>query len=178
VSGELGGARASALESGAALTQQPVRLAWGKLRKALGLHPHAAEALAAGPLTTTELAGRRTDLALERSYLASERTLMAWIRTSLSMISFGFTLGKIGQAMEDTEIQGLLGGRSYSISNIAYFLVIIGTIALLGAMIQHFIRVHAMYRLGFPRQFSIAQGIALLLTLVGAFALTALVLEL
>jgi putative membrane protein len=178
VSGELGQTRASVMESGAAPTQQPVRLAWGRLRKALGLHPHAAEALAAGPLSTTELAGRRTDLALERSYLASERTLMAWIRTSLSMISFGFTLGKIGQAMEDPEIKGLLGNRSFSISNIAYFLVIIGTLAMLGAMIQHFVRVRAMYRLGFPRQFSIAQGVALLLTLVGTFALTALILEL
>jgi putative membrane protein len=182
--GELGETRealadVSVMESDAALTQRPIRVVWGRLSKALGLHPHAAEALAgAVPPSANALAERRTDLALERSYLASERTLMAWIRTALSMISFGFTIGKIGEAMQDNKIEGLLGTRSYSISNIAYFLVILGISALLGAMIQHFVRVRALYHFGFPRQFSIAQGVAMLLAFVGGFALTALVLEL
>jgi putative membrane protein len=171
-------AHGSVMEAGAALAQRPIQVLWGRLSRVLGLHRQAAEALAGVHPSANILAEERTGLALERSYLASERTLMAWIRTALSMISFGFTIGKIGQAIKDNEIQGLLGNRSFSISNIAYYLVIIGTIAMLGAIFQHAIRVRAMYKLGFPRQFSIAQGVAVLLTLVGGFALTALVLEL
>jgi uncharacterized membrane protein YidH (DUF202 family) len=68
----------------------------------------------------TALAHERTDLALDRSYLAAERTLMAWIRTALSMISFGFTIGKLGQVLHDVQVKGLLGGgRTVSLENLA-----------------------------------------------------------
>ena len=40
-----------------------------------------------------------TQLALERTSMAAERTLQAWIRTALSLISFGFTIGKLGQVV-------------------------------------------------------------------------------
>ena len=40
-------------------------------------------------------------LALDRNKLAAERTLMAWVRTSLSMISFGFTIYKFLQAIDE-----------------------------------------------------------------------------
>ena len=42
------------------------------------------------PLSTDELA-------LKRTVMAAERTLMAWTRTSLSLISFGFTIYKFLQ---------------------------------------------------------------------------------
>jgi putative membrane protein len=154
----------------------PIRSAFERFVVRLGFHPHATQALAGA--SSNALAAERTTLALERSYLAAERTLMAWIRTALSMISFGFTLGKIGQALQHDQVRGMLGQKSFSISNIAYFLVIIGTVALVGAIIQHTLRVHALYNLGFPRQFSIAFSAATLLAFVGGFALTALVLEL
>jgi putative membrane protein len=51
-----------------------------------------------GDVATTPV-HQRTDLAMERNYLAADRTLMAWMRTSLSMISFGFTIGKLRQVM-------------------------------------------------------------------------------
>jgi putative membrane protein len=142
----------------------------------LGLNRHATNTLASA--TANDLALERTTLALERTYLASERTLMAWVRTALSMISFGFTIGKLGQALQEDRFSGLLGRGSYSINNMAYFLVIIGTFALLGANLQHHIRVHALREQGFPRQFSVAAPVSLLLTLVGGFAFTALVLKL
>ena len=40
-------------------------------------------------------------LALDRNKLAAERTLMAWVRTSLSMISFGFTIYKFLQVIDE-----------------------------------------------------------------------------
>ena len=131
-------------------------------------------------VSTTFLAHQRTDLAMDRSYLAAERTLMAWIRTSLSMISFGFTIGKLGQVMEDVQIKGIMGvmRRTVSVEAIAYFLVILGTVALIGAAIQYRNRVRELCAMGMSRQFSIAFIIAILLAAVGAFALSSLVLAL
>jgi len=127
----------------------------------------------------TGLAHRRTDLAMERSYMAAERTLMGWIRTSLSMISFGFTIGKLGQVLQDVEIRGLMGNvRTVSIENIAYFLVILGTVALLGAAFQYRRRARALYAMGLQRQLGITFIIALVLVALGGFALSGLVLAL
>jgi putative membrane protein len=125
----------------------------------------------------TNLAHQRTDLAMERNYLAAERTLMAWIRTSLSMISFGFTIGKLGQVMHEVNVKGIIGRtRTIGIENIAHFLVILGTVALIGAAWQHRRRMRELYALGLRRQISITFIVALLLAVVGGFALTALVL--
>jgi putative membrane protein len=127
---------------------------------------------------STRLAHKRTDLSIVRSYLAIERTLMAWIRTSLAMISFGFTIGKLGQILDDIEIKGPLGRvRTVSIEELAYFLVILGTVALIGAAIQHRIRVSELYAMGFHRQFSITFAVALVLAVLGAFTFAALILS-
>lgn len=127
----------------------------------------------------TQLAHERTNLAMERTYLAAERTLMGWIRTSLSMISFGFTIGKLGKVLQDIEFKGLLGNtRTVSVKNLGYFLVALGTVALLGAAFQHWRRVRQFRALGLGRQFSITFIVALLLAAVGGFALTSLVMSL
>ena len=127
----------------------------------------------------TRLAHERTNLALERSYLAAERTLMAWIRTALSMISFGFTIGKLGQVLGEVEVKGVLGTvKMMSVERIAYFLVILGTVTLLGAALQHRHRLRVLYSMGLSREFNITYIVALLLVLVGGFALSALVLAL
>jgi len=55
----------------------------------------------------TRLAHERTDAATTRTRMAAERTLMAWIRTSLSMISFGFTILKFFEYLQQS--QGPLG---------------------------------------------------------------------
>ena len=71
-----------------------------------------AAAMGFGPRVDTAAAhvDRGTLLAVERSYLAADRTLMAWIRTSLSMISFGFTIGKLGQTVAAIEVPSILQG--------------------------------------------------------------------
>ena len=127
----------------------------------------------------TQLAHERTDLAAERTYLADERTLMGWIRTSLSMISFGFTIGKVGQVLHEVEFKGLLGRtRTVGIKDLAYALVVLGTLALLGATFQHWRRVRQLRSMGLGFHFSITFIVALLLAAVGGFALTSLVLAL
>jgi putative membrane protein len=127
----------------------------------------------------TQLAHQRTDLAMERNYLAAERTLMGWIRTTLSMISFGFTIGKLGQVLHDVELKGLVGPtRTVSIENIAYFLVILGTLALLGASLQHWCRMRELYAMGFSRKVPLTFIVSLLLVMVGGFAFTSMILAL
>jgi putative membrane protein len=127
----------------------------------------------------TKLAHQRTNLAVERNYLAAERTLMGWIRTSLSMISFGFTIGKLGQVVRNIKVEGFLGSmRTVSIVNIGRFLVILGTVVLLAAAFQHRNRVRELRAMGLPYHLSITFIVSLLLAFVGGFALIALVLAL
>jgi putative membrane protein len=150
-----------------------------KFGSALGVgHDRKEDDPAGSADLSTRLAQDRTNLALQRTYLANERTLESWVRTALSMIGFGFTLGKIAQASGGDQVQGIFGRHTWSISSIAYFLVIIGLVALLGATIQHWIRVRQLHAMGLPRRFSIALIVALLVAAVGIFAFTALVLEL
>jgi putative membrane protein len=127
---------------------------------------------------STLLAHERTDLAMERTYWAAERTLMGWIRTALSMISFGFTIGKIGQVVEDIEVRGLKGMHMISVSTIAYILVLIGTISLLAAAVQYSRRVRELCESGLQRQPSMAFAVALILTILGVIAFSALVMNL
>jgi putative membrane protein len=127
---------------------------------------------------STKLAYQRTNLATERNYLAADRTLMAWIRTSLSMISFGFTIGKLGQVLQSVEVQGTFRTKTIGVESIAYFLTILGTLSLLGAAFQHWIRIRQLRAMGLRIQISISFIVALILAGVGGFALSALVLAL
>ena len=128
--------------------------------------------------TSTLLAHERTSLAMDRTYWAAERTLMGWIRTALSMISFGFTIGKLGQTLQNIEVTSLRGVHMIGIDSIAYFLVILGTTALLAAAVQYSRRVHKLYGQGLRRQPSIAFWVALVLSLMGLVAFSTLVLNL
>jgi len=121
-----------------------------------------------------------TRLAAERSYLAADRTLMAWIRTALSMISFGFTIGKLGQTVAEVAVKGVLipRARMVSVEGVAYFLVILGTLALLAAILQYIANTAEYATMGLRRRFSISLIVGLILVLMGSFAFTALVMRL
>jgi putative membrane protein len=60
-----------------------------------------------------------TSLAVARTMLAHDRTLMAWVRTATSMISFGFTLYKFFQYLQDdrtaTQVDRLVGPRGVAL---------------------------------------------------------------
>lgn len=126
---------------------------------------------------STLLAHERTSLAIERTYWAAERTLMGWIRTALAMISFGFTIGKLGQTLHDIEVTGFRFHRMIGIDSIAYFLVVLGTGALLAAAVQFSRRIHVLCNQGLQRQPSIAFWVAMVLSLMGIFAFSTLVLN-
>jgi putative membrane protein len=86
--------------------------------------------------------GRMEILALDRTKLAAERTLMAWLRTALSMISFGFTIYKFLQVLQE---QGAVAvARPNAPRNLALGLIGIGTCALVAACVQHVKYVRAL----------------------------------
>jgi putative membrane protein len=120
-----------------------------------------------------------TRLAMDRNYMAAERTLMAWVRTALSMISFGFTIGKIGQVVKSVDVKGFSGQtRMMGVEDIAYLLVILGTMALFMATIQHRVILRELYVMGLRRHVSTSFIVAVVLIVVGGFALTSLVMAL
>lgn len=121
----------------------------------------------------------RTSLAVERTFLAAERTLMAWLRTSLSMISFGFTLAKFFQYVAKENGAPIVGrfGATWSPRMVGTAMVVIGTVALLAAVVQHARRVSTLRREGLLPQWHLALWIAIAVSALGAFALTSIVLD-
>jgi putative membrane protein len=117
------------------------------------------------------------DLALERTLMAAERTLMAWVRTSLALISFGFTLGKLGDVLRSVKVT-LWRDHTTDIIGVAYYLVVIGTVALVLAAVQNRVEVAALSRQGLARRPSLAFVIAILMSLLGLFVFTDLVTQL
>ncbi len=126
---------------------------------------------------STQLSRKRTSLSVERSFLAFERTLMAWLRTSLSMISFGFTLVKFFEFLEDERGGPIVGnfGRTWAPTTVGMAMIVIGTGALVVAIIQHRRRVEALRREGLVPQWNLALNVSILVAALGVFALGALV---
>jgi len=85
------------------------------------------------PRTANDLALDRTDMGFGRTVMALERTLMAWIRTSLSLISFGFTIFKFLDAMQE---KGGAHMRENAPRNLGLFLIFLGMGLLLMAIFQ------------------------------------------
>jgi putative membrane protein len=124
----------------------------------------------------TQLSRKRTSLAIERSFLAFERTLMAWLRTSLSMISFGFTLVKFFEFLENERGAPIVGGfgRTWATTTLGMAMIVIGTGALVVAILQHRRRVAALRREGLLPQWNLALNVAMLVAVLGVFALGSL----
>jgi putative membrane protein len=142
----------------------------------------APESSAASPVKPDEATlqtRKRTSLAVERTFLAVERTLMAWLRTSLSMISFGFTLAKFFEYVGNERGEPIVGrlGTTWSPKAVGMSMVVIGTVALLAAVVQHGRRVSALRREGLVRQWNLAYWISIAVAALGAFALGSLVLD-
>jgi len=109
------------------------------------------------------------ELAIERTIMAAERTLMSWTRTSISLISFGFTIYKFIQFMQEQGkaiiIKDPAGPRNFGMALIA-----IGAISLLVASIQY----RQLQRKLKPEKklpFSLSVAVAWAIILLGIFAL-------
>jgi putative membrane protein len=116
-----------------------------------------------------------TDLAARRTTMAAERTLMAWIRTSMAMITFGFTIGRLGDALSSREVN--LFGRTTDIAGVAYFLVIVGTLALTLAAIEYRVDIRLVSRPA-QRRPSVTFIVAILLSVLGLLVFADLVMRL
>ena len=114
-----------------------------------------------------------TILATDRTRLAHDRTLMAWVRTATSLISFGFTIYKFFQYLQQQQgvrHEGRFGPRQYGTLMIA-----IGIIALVIATWQHRRDMRAL-RAHYPEvPYSMATILAGLISLLGVLALLAVV---
>ena len=86
---------------------------------------------------STRLARDRTDAAMTRTRMAAERTLMAWIRTALSMITFGFTILKFFEYLQQSQgARGQFHGERPR--HLGLVLISLGTLILIPAIIQNY----------------------------------------
>ena len=130
--------------------------------------------------TGTDLAARRTGMSFQRTRMAADRTMMAVTRTSLSLISFGFTIYKLIESLQDSGIGGI---KDTAARNFGVTLIGIG-IATLAAGIFYQLRFmaglrrerEAMRAMGslhaesaFPPSFNLILAVVLLI--VGIFAI-------
>jgi inner membrane protein YidH len=114
-----------------------------------------------------------TDLARERTWLAHERTLMAWVRTATSLISFGFTIYKFFDYMQDdrpTGVRGVISPRGY-----AAMMIGAGLVALALASVQHARYMKQLRKAGGFAQYSVATVIGILVSLMGITTLVAVI---
>jgi putative membrane protein len=117
-----------------------------------------------------------TRLAVSRTLLAHDRTLMAWVRTAVSLISFGFTIYKFFQLELSgrPQVGGPIGPREFALA-----MILIGLVALLFAGIQHRQSIQSLRaEYGADIPFSLAGIMAGLFSVVGLFALVAVLLRL
>ena len=115
-----------------------------------------------------------TLLAIDRTRLAHDRTLMAWVRTSTSLISFGFTIYKFFQYLQQQQQgaprEGMLGPRQYGT-----LMIVIGIVALMFATLQHR-RDMKTLRAHYPEvPYSLATVLAGLISILGILALLAII---
>ncbi|MBP8303556.1 MAG: DUF202 domain-containing protein [Phycisphaerae bacterium] len=115
-----------------------------------------------------QLSHTRTNLSVMRTMMSADRTLMAWTRTALSMISFGFTIYKFMQYMQEqgaNVIKNPYGPRNFGVALIA-----LGIFSLIIACLQHW-QVQKKIDPAGKSHFSLPFAVAGLIGAVGFLAL-------
>ncbi|MDZ4713134.1 MAG: DUF202 domain-containing protein [bacterium] len=115
-------------------------------------------------------------LAYQRTILAQERTLMAWVRTSLSMISFGFTIYKFFTDLNKDDLTSDSNGEAAQ--NFGLSLVILGTIFLIAASIQHHQVLNDLHIPELKKRLSLPFIAAILISALGVIILIGIFLHL
>ena len=116
-----------------------------------------------------------TELAFQRTRQAADRTLMAWMRTSISMISFGFSIGKLFDV--DTSPLSQIRGHASSSGTlmIGTLLIVLAVLFLFAASFEYQMSLRVMAReRGRHFNLSTAQVAATALSLLGLLALASL----
>ena len=118
------------------------------------------------------------ELAKERNRAAYDRTLMAWIRTAISLIAFGFAIAKSYEyiQMDEMEKTGRFIDQIHAPLWFGMSFVVLGMVSILGGVIQYVQVVRQIqsgrFIYGEPRP--LAKIVALILLLIGVFALIAM----
>lgn len=117
------------------------------------------------------------ELARERNKAAADRTMMAWIRTSIAMIGFGFGIGKISGALEETKLEipadpvhsGQIFGEAF---------ITLGILSLLAAVIQYWRTLNhiSMDQFVYSQSRALPMMTAIALLVIGFFAFIAILL--
>ena len=113
-----------------------------------------------------------TRLAFERTRNSFENTMMSWIRTATSLITFGFSIYKFFQIEAPSEKQQnyLIGPREFALA-----LVSIGLFSLLLATIENRRNIRALGAQYAGKRRSLAVLVAALISILGVFALLAMI---
>lgn len=125
-------------------------------------------------INPVDLASR---LAIQRTRQAADRTLMAWMRTATSMISFGFSIGKL---FEMETVKATLEAAPIPFIDhgpfaVGSLLVALAILFLIAASIEYQLILRRLGREnGQALGMSTAQIAAIAITLLGMVALTSL----
>ena len=114
----------------------------------------------------------QTKLALERTRMSYERTVMSWIRTSTSLITFGFGVYKFFQL--ELKVAGRENQR-IGVREFALLLVGAGILAMLLGTVDHWRNMRSLRKLDPTLPRSRAGLLAGVITLLGVFALIAVI---
>jgi putative membrane protein len=110
------------------------------------------------------MAQNEPDLGAMRTMMAADRTLMAWIRTSLSMLSFGYTIYRILQ-----EVQDVAHVRGPTPQNAGMFLTVTGTAALVMGIAEYLGTLRLLRRSYLFQRMRPALIMSLLMAITGTF---------
>jgi putative membrane protein len=103
-------------------------------------------------------------------FFASERTLLAWLRTGLTIIALGFVVSRFGLFVQllAAQSQGTAPARHSPLAaGLGIAFVLVGTLTIVVAAVQHKRFIATLPQLDMPRAYSTSPALVLSL-LVGA----------
>ena len=106
-----------------------------------------------------------------RVFFAAERTLLAWLRTGLTIIALGFVVSRFGLFVQLLAVQSQAAtsasaGRQSISAVLGVAFVLVGSVAIVAAVIQHHRFVATLPLVDLPPAYS--RSFALVLSLVVA----------